>query len=361
MRNAFCVTDGELIFVLDADFAPRTDFLKETVPYFIDKQVGIVQTPQYFQVNDSDSAIQKGATFLQEVFHRLIQSFRNQWGSSVCTGSCAVYRRAALAPYGGAYPVERSEDVNTGLAVLRAGWKLKFIPLVLSAGLSPDTLQAFCNQNYRWCSGSLDLITTSLFWKQPNISIFGKLSYCLSILYYLSSGLGTIMFSLPSIINVWFFPESFAIANYSLIAPALFVCVGLRSIWSSQQWGYGVILASFVGGYTNLTSIIDVLRGNIAEWVPTGDLQATKNTDNKKTSVFSKVQKFALIIPFVNVSLFMSGLLLHWENILVSQVQVIPTVLWFSIQLWLSFAFFLEINRDIDGQEILPCLAAPKI
>jgi len=165
------------------------------------------------------------------------------------------------------------------------------------------------------------------------------------------------MFSLPSIINVWFFPESFAIANYSLIAPALFVCVGLRSIWSSQQWGYGVILASFTGSYTNLVSIVDVLRGNIAEWIPTGDLQA----NNKKTSVFSKVQKFVFIIPFINVSLFMSGLLLHWQNIMVSEVQVIPTVLWFSTQLWLSFAFFLEINKDIDGQEILPCLAAPKI
>ena len=35
---------GELIAIFDADFVPNSDFLKETVPYFIDPNLGMLQT-----------------------------------------------------------------------------------------------------------------------------------------------------------------------------------------------------------------------------------------------------------------------------------------------------------------------------
>ena len=41
----FARTQGELILVLDADFRPRPDFLLETVPYFEDPDLGLLQTP----------------------------------------------------------------------------------------------------------------------------------------------------------------------------------------------------------------------------------------------------------------------------------------------------------------------------
>lgn len=344
MRNAFKITNGELILVFDADFVPRKDFLSETVHYFKDDKLGILQTPQGFQSDINQPIIERGATYLQEVFYRLIQNFRNTFGYPVCTGSCAIYRRKALEPFGGAYPVERSEDVNTGLSVLRTGWKIIYLPLLLSNGLSPNTIKGFFHQQYRWCSGSLSLISSELFWTQ-NISIIGKLNYTLSILYYLSSGLGTLLFVFPSLVNVWFFPENFQITNYSLIAPAILICFSLRDVWSINKWGLNVALTSFIAGYCHLTAIIDTLNGNIAPWVPTG---STSNIKLKRDN-FEIFKKYLLFVPLTIVSLFITGIVVNKEYINLNSLYIIPIFAWYSLQLWLVYFSFKEIIKDEEN------------
>ena len=49
LRYAFARTTGEYIVIFDADFAPRPDFLAETLPYMDDPSLAIVQTPQFFR------------------------------------------------------------------------------------------------------------------------------------------------------------------------------------------------------------------------------------------------------------------------------------------------------------------------
>ena len=49
LRYAFSQTGAEYLVILDADFAPRRDFLAETLPYLDDPAIAIVQTPQYFR------------------------------------------------------------------------------------------------------------------------------------------------------------------------------------------------------------------------------------------------------------------------------------------------------------------------
>ena len=86
LLHAFDISDGEFIVVIDADFAVRPDFLYETMPYFSDPKVGIVQTAQYFDVSDrSFSYIQRYAGTLQEIFFRFSRP------------GTATRRRSALA------------------------------------------------------------------------------------------------------------------------------------------------------------------------------------------------------------------------------------------------------------------------
>src|SRR5207245_1090587 len=49
LRYAFARTSGEYLVIFDADFAPRPDFLAETLPYMDDPATAIVQTPQFFR------------------------------------------------------------------------------------------------------------------------------------------------------------------------------------------------------------------------------------------------------------------------------------------------------------------------
>ena len=334
LRYAFARTTGELILVLDADFAPCADILRESVHYFNDEKLAILQTPQFFEVAENQSAVQKGATFLQEVFYRLIQNFRDRWGASVCCGSNAIYRREALKPYGGAAAVERSEDVNTGLSVLRAGWTVKYLPLNLAKGLSPDTIKAFFNQQYRWCCGSMHLITSNLFWTQP-IGIWGKFSYFLSILYYTTSGFGTFLFSLPSIVNVWLMPGDLSIANYSLVLPATMSLVLLRGFWARNTWGVEVLIASMAAGYTHLTGLIDVAVGDVAPWIPTG-------ASNQKLNKFDRFKFLLAWVPVVQFAVFVTGAIVHR----VSFQHGLTPVVWIGFQCAVSGLVLGEIARE---------------
>lgn len=73
LRYAFARTSAEAIVILDADFCPRADFIRETVPYFLDPSIGILQTPQFFRHREEQTWIEQGAGTSQEFFYRLVQ------------------------------------------------------------------------------------------------------------------------------------------------------------------------------------------------------------------------------------------------------------------------------------------------
>lgn len=50
LRYAFAKTQGDVFIIYDADFCPRKDFIKETLPYmYAFPNLAILQTPQFFR------------------------------------------------------------------------------------------------------------------------------------------------------------------------------------------------------------------------------------------------------------------------------------------------------------------------
>lgn len=115
LRWAFTRTSGDFFVIFDADFCPRADFVKElVVEHLDDEKIAIVQSPQFFRVTDEQTWVEQGAGATQELFYRVVQVNRNRWGASICVGSNAMYRRAALDEVGGTAEIGFSEDVHTG-------------------------------------------------------------------------------------------------------------------------------------------------------------------------------------------------------------------------------------------------------
>ena len=116
LRYGYKISSSEYILLLDADFAPRDDTLDETIPYLEpNPEAGIVQTPQFFHVEDEQTWIERGAGSIQELFYRSIQTARSNKGGAICVGSCAVYRRSALGQNDGMSLAHHSEDSTPGL------------------------------------------------------------------------------------------------------------------------------------------------------------------------------------------------------------------------------------------------------
>jgi cellulose synthase (UDP-forming) len=158
LNNALSKTNGELIALFDADFVPTTNFLEQTVGFFQNPKIGLVQTPQSFYNSDpiaKNLGLEQILTPEEEVFYRQMQPIKDGVGSVVCSGTSFVVRRKALEEIGGFVTESVSEDYFTGINISAKGYELVFLDEKLSAGLAAESITAHIDQRLRWGRGTL--------------------------------------------------------------------------------------------------------------------------------------------------------------------------------------------------------------
>ncbi|CAM9907274.1 unnamed protein product, partial [Ascophyllum nodosum] len=271
LRHAFAQTTADAIAIFDADFCPRPDFLKETVPYFgHDSSIGIVQTPQYFRYRKEQTWIEQGAGITQEFFYRLVQQVnQDKFHAAVCVGSCGLYRRAALEPFGGMAAIGHSEDMYTGFKMTEHGYRIKYIPLPLAMGTCPDELQGFFMQQYRWAMGSATLVMEKEFWKS-NISRVHKLCFLNGLLYYIATSLMLFLTPIPFLMLVWINADEILWYHAGFTLPAILFAAVIMPLWSTQRYGMACHRVRVIQCYAHLYALKDRLMGRSAPWVPSG-------------------------------------------------------------------------------------------
>lgn len=270
LRHGFSHSKGEFILILDADFAPRSDLPAEMLPYFdADVSLGIVQSPQYFRTRGRLSWMERGAGAVQELFYRLVQVSRDRHDGAICVGSCAIYRRQALAANGGTTLIEHSEDVHTGFDLRRGGWGMRYIPVPLAAGLCPSDPDSFLTQQYRWCSGSMSLLGSRKFWT-TRMRWRTRCCYLSGFCYYVHTALFT--FAAPSIplVMLIFIPDRVRLINYIFIAPSMIYNLIVFPAWHRCRFGPEALMAKLLYGWAHLFALWDICRRRRVGWQATG-------------------------------------------------------------------------------------------
>jgi cellulose synthase (UDP-forming) len=266
---ALGISRGEFIAVIDADFAVRPDFLVETMPYFCDPDVGIVQTAQFFDVtNPAFSYIQRYAGALQEIFFRFIQPARDRYRAAICAGTNLVYRRAAVEAAGGFARVPIGEDVHSGVKLWRAGYETRYVQLCLAKGVAPTDFASLANQQARWCRSSMLLMVEENFraapftWKQ-------RAAFWAAFLYYMSSAAMLVTGPFPILTMIWFFPSLVYPHNYWPIVPALAATLFVFPMLS-RGWRPTIYRLCVINACCHLYAIWYATKGRVADWIPTG-------------------------------------------------------------------------------------------
>lgn len=267
---------GAFYAVFDADFCPHPDFITELLPYMGDPQVGLVQSPHYFAISGDvhkRSAIEYGSANLQEQFFRTIQVARDRFGGAICAGSNTIYRREALEKNGGPTQVDHGEDVNTGIDIISLGYKIKYIPIILAKGLSPDTLQAFYKQQNRWASSSTGLLLSGKIFT-AKLTIWQKLCYLSGITYYMSQ-LAYFLLPLQLFLVLGFHEETVNLWHSLPFIPYMFYSLILLPLFSRKSKPkLGTYLAVMSSVYVHCYTIILRFMGKPAKWVPTNALES---------------------------------------------------------------------------------------
>ncbi len=304
LQYAFARTSGDFIVILDADFCPRPDFLGHLVPYFDDPTIGIVQSPQYFDSGENLNWIQRTAGATQELFYRWILPSRDRFDAAVCVGTCALYRREALAAAGGFAQIEHSEDIHTGLQLMEAGYHTRYVPAVVSNGLCPSDMAGFLNQQYRWCNGSLIKVRNEhLSGSRVKMTLRQRLCFWAGMFYYVTTAVNVVALYLPGLIMAAFFPDQVQPAQFVPFLVGLWVYLVVIPLVSKSRWRFEVLRLQMAYSYAHVVAIWHKLRGRSAGWVPTGAVGRA----NPLARTISRVGAAAIVLsllPFWGVVVY---------------------------------------------------------
>ena len=153
---------AEIIGLIDADDLVQPHYLRETVPYFCDPDVGFVQT---FEGNREfeGSPYYTACVDSYQAFYLSNMSSRNERDTVPFVGTMGLFRRSALTAVGGWNEWCICEDTEASLRVLKDGWSGRYVPRCFGRGIVPPSFAGMLTQRHRWCYGTMQILR--LHWR----------------------------------------------------------------------------------------------------------------------------------------------------------------------------------------------------
>ncbi len=147
---------GEYVAIFDADFVPNRDFLLKTIPYFADKDVGMVQT-RWEHLNEEYSFITRAAALALDGHFVIEQQVRNKAGFFInFNGTAGVWRKETIYDAGNWHADTLTEDLDLSYRAQLNGWKFVFLNDVTSPAELPADINALKTQQFRWTKGAVE-------------------------------------------------------------------------------------------------------------------------------------------------------------------------------------------------------------
>ena len=226
LKEALKTAKGELLAIFDADFVPQPDFLKETIPYFIDPGVGMLQT-RWGHINSGYSLLTRAQSIGIDGHFGVEQAARAWSGLFMnFNGTAGIWRRQTIIDAGGWQADTLTEDLDLSYRAQLRGWKLKFVPEVVCPAEVPVTINAFKSQQHRWAKGSIQTAKKNLgnlF--RSDFPMPVKIQAFLHLTHYMVHPMMilVVLTSLPMLYSQWFFDYlSLPVMTFTLLSLATF-------------------------------------------------------------------------------------------------------------------------------------------
>ena len=279
LRAGFEQASGEFFAIFDADFLPQQDFLLQTLPHFVDPQVGFVQT-RWGHLNRHFSfltLIQSLAIDAHFMVEQLARSHAGLWFNF--NGTAGIWRRETIAAAGGWKADTLTEDLDLSYRAFLKGWRARYLSAVETPAELPITFNAFRRQQHRWARGSLECAVRLLptIWASRNplrtkiaatFHLGGYGVHLLLFAYCLLQPLAIVYArDFPGLISLFSVAYLFSL---TILAPPLLLFAGQvklgRPWW---RWLPIILFISAFGGGMMLNTVraaAEVIRGKPGEF-----------------------------------------------------------------------------------------------
>jgi len=353
LKEGLKVAKGELVGIFDADFIPNPDFLKETIPYFTDPAIGMLQT-RWGHVN-GDYSLLTCAQSMGIDGHFGVEQAARAWSGFFMNfnGTAGIWRKKTIEDAGGWQADTLTEDLDLSYRAQLRGWKLQFAPEVVCPAELPVTITAFKSQQHRWAKGSIQTAKKNiaeLF--KADISILVKIQAFLHLTHYMVHPmmLLVVLTSIPMLYTQWLFTHlAYPIIIFTLLCLAtcgpsslyLFSQHILHRKWKSRIKFLPLLMFLGTGiAVNNTKAILEALLNIKSGFVRTPKYGIQLKGDRWEGKGY--------LIPITSVSIFeffmglysLTGLLLFlfYSKYLISPFLLIYTAGFF-------YVFFLSVKH----------------
>jgi cellulose synthase/poly-beta-1,6-N-acetylglucosamine synthase-like glycosyltransferase len=232
--------DVEMVAVLDADFAPYPDFLRQTVaPLVTDPGLGMVQA-RWGHLNSDDNVLTMGQSLALDGHFVIEQTARNRAGWLMnFNGTCGVWRVRTIEDAGGWQDITLSEDFDLSYRAQLKGWRFLYMPEVVVPGELPLHIAAYKQQQARWAKGSSQCMTLLLkpIWTSHRLNLAQRIMGSIHLCQYMVHPLIILMLLLtpPLLITHTLQPLPLGPLGFAGLGPPLLFIVSQRALYDDWQ------------------------------------------------------------------------------------------------------------------------------
>jgi cellulose synthase/poly-beta-1,6-N-acetylglucosamine synthase-like glycosyltransferase len=236
--------DVEVVGVIDADYLVEPDYLRKTVGYFADPAVAFVQTPQDYREYHGDRYLTACYDAYNYFFQASMPS-RNQRNSIIFAGTMGLIRRRVLDQLGGWPQWCITEDSETSLRMLMAGYEGVYIGQSMGQGIMPLTFAALKRQRFRWCFGGIQILRrhfrSLMPWARNRLTRAQRLDYLFGTGLVWFNDLLYLGFTVVLLVTAYFAVVGGGtlfrpLAGSLVLLPAALLASGLlRALWSLRH------------------------------------------------------------------------------------------------------------------------------
>ncbi len=232
LKEGLKIAKGDFIAIFDADFMPAKDWLKKTVIYFKDSEIGVVQT-RWGHINRNYSTLTRIQAFALDAHFTLEQVGRNAKGHFInFNGTAGIWRKECILDAGNWEGDTLTEDLDLSYRAQLKNWKFKYLEDVETPAELPVVISAARSQQFRWNKGGAENFRKSVWsvLSAKNISLKTKFH---GVMHLLNSSMFLCVFivaflSIPMLYIKNMFPQLgwlFELTSFFILSTViLFVC-----------------------------------------------------------------------------------------------------------------------------------------
>lgn len=333
INYALTKTKGDFFLILDADFVAKPEFLYESLPFFENKDMAMVQTPQYY--TNAMNFVSTAAGYMQHVFYSMLMAGKNRFNAAFCVGTCVVFRRSAIESIGGIYEKSKSEDIWTSLALHENGWRTVYINKVLAEGKTPETLKAYSKQQLRWATGSFEIFLKNNPIFNRRLSVDQRLQYFLTTSFYFT-GFAVLMLLLLPALQIYFniSPISLSIPlwQWSLLYSGFFIMQLMLSSYAMGGLKIETIMIAAASFPIYIKAFFNALFGRDQAWAA---------TNAKDSNAYDSPFNYVRIQTYTFIFLLLTSVVGIWKIYYTAEFSI--AVVW-SIVMTVIFGYFMMVT-----------------